>query len=250
MWCKVLLLILMTNLAQNDQPNAFDFLGKAAPRYIQEEQWWLRKSGWKCEICNQEIILKESIEVVLSNDWDIRSRHQPLLRWQSKHHHASSSSWLSLSSSWSSWTPWSNVPGVDGVGAVPGVGGERYTLSTSYNTSFQCAANILFPACNLLVNWRTGKSGDDMQGMFALCAFTFYRENSAWFKKLKWTTGDTPEYGRLFEQTSWITIHTKKCHAIIQCVYAFSVIYRSSISLRLTITDIYVIHVITECMKI
>ena len=89
-----------------------------------------------------------------------------------------------------------------------------------------------------------------MQGMFALCAFTFYRENSAWFKKLKWTTGDTPEYGRLFEQTSWITIHTKKCHAIIQCVYAFSVIYRSSISLRLTITDIYVIHVITECIKI
>ena len=88
-----------------------------------------------------------------------------------------------------------------------------------------------------------------MQGMFALCAFTFYRENSAWFKKLKWTTGDTPEYGRLFEQTSWITIHTKKCHAIIQCVYAFSVIYRSSISLRLKITDIYVIHVITECMK-
>ena len=91
MWCKVLLLILMTNLAQNDQPNAFDFLGEAAPRYIQEEQWWFRKSGWKCELCNQEIILKESIEVVLWNGWDIRSRHQPLLRWLSL------SSWSSTS---------------------------------------------------------------------------------------------------------------------------------------------------------
>ena len=33
----------MTNLAQNDQANAFDFLGKAAPRYIQERAMMIQE---------------------------------------------------------------------------------------------------------------------------------------------------------------------------------------------------------------